>query len=188
MRDVVYSLTTSLDGFVTDPKGSIDWGSPDEEVFRLATDEVRGLGFHLMGRRLYEAMRYWEDEEVAASFGPLELEFAAIWRDLPKVVFSRTLTSVEGNARLATGGLAEEIGRLRAVPGEGDIAVGGATLAKQVATLGLIDEYRVRVAPVLLGGGDPYFARDERRVAVELVESRRVGPTVLYLRHRVVRP
>jgi dihydrofolate reductase len=85
------------------------------------------------------------------------------------VVFSRTLSAVQGSARLASGGLAEEIERLRAEPGEGDIAVGGATLAAVAAALGLIDEYRPRVYPVLVGGGIPYFPQDERRVDVELV-------------------
>ncbi|SEO94617.1 dihydrofolate reductase family protein [Trujillonella endophytica] len=186
MRDVTYSLSATLDGFVKGPDGGFDWSVPDEEVFRLATDEVRRAGVHLMGRRLYEAMLYWEPDRAPA-LGDLELVFADLWRRLPKVVFSTTLTSVEGNARLASGGLAEEIDRLRAEPGEGDIAIGGAALAAQAADLGLIDEYRVRVYPVLVGGGTPYFARNERQVGLELVESRAFDSGVVYLRHRVVR-
>src|SRR6185503_2641141 len=104
---------------------------------------------------------------------------------LPKVVFSTPMSSVEGNARLASGGLAEEIERLRAEPGEGDIAIGGATLAAEVAAAGLIDEYRARVYPVLVGGGIPFFPRHERRVDLELVETRAFGSGVAYLRHRV---
>ena len=112
------------------------------------------------------------------------LEWAAIWKPLPKVVFSATLPAVQGNARLASGGLAKEIERLRADPAEGDIAIGGATLAAEAAALGLIDEYRARVYPVLVGGGIPFFAQRERRVDLELVETRTFSSGVVYLRHR----
>jgi dihydrofolate reductase len=186
MRDVTCSMSMSLDGYIVGPDGGFDWSPPDDEVFRLATDEVRRAGVHLLGRRLYETMLYWENAEQNPSLDELRLEFAALWNALPKVVFSTTLTEVRGNARLASGGLAEEIKRLRAEPGEGDIAIGGATLAADAAALGLIDEYRVRVYPVLVGGGIPFFPQHERRVDLERVESRPVGPKVVYLRHRVV--
>lgn len=187
MRDVTYSMTTTLDGYVIGPDGGIDWGSPDEEVFRLATDEVRGVGVHLMGRRLYETMLYWETIDQSPAHDFATRQFAEIWRALPKVVFSRSLTTVEGNARLATGSLAEEIERLRAEPGDGDIAIGGAALAAQVAELDLIDEYRARVCPVLVGGGVPFFPQAERQVDLELVETRAFDSGVVYLRHRVKR-
>jgi dihydrofolate reductase len=103
------------------------------------------------------------------------------------VVFSTTLSAVEGNARLASGGLAEVIERLRAEPGEGEIAIGGATLAAEAAGLGLIDEYRAMVYPVLVGGGIPYFPQRERRVDLELVEARTFGSRVVYLHYRVAR-
>jgi dihydrofolate reductase len=103
------------------------------------------------------------------------------------VVFSSTLSAVQGNARLATGGLAEEIERLRAGPGEGEIAIGGATLAAEAAALGLIDEYRAMVYPVLVGGGIPYFPQRERRVDLELLETRTFNSSVVYLRYRVAR-
>jgi dihydrofolate reductase len=115
------------------------------------------------------------------------LEWAAIWKPLPKVVFSTTLPAVQGNARLASDGLAEEIERLRAEPAEGDIAIGGATLAAEAAALGLIDEYRARVYPVLVGGGTPFFPQCERRVDLELVETRTFSSRVVYLRYRVAR-
>ncbi|MFE9499731.1 dihydrofolate reductase family protein [Streptomyces collinus] len=187
MRSVTYSMSVSLDGYIVGPDGGFNWSVPDEEVFRLATDEVRQLGVHLLGRRLYETMLYWEtaDEDPAMDFSTRE--FATIWKSLPKVVFSTTLPAVQGNARLASGGLAEEIERLRAEPGEGDIAIGGATLAAEAAAAGLIDEYRARVYPVLVGGGIPFFPRHERRVDLELVETRAFGSGVAYLRHRVAR-
>ncbi|MEW1775402.1 dihydrofolate reductase family protein [Streptomyces sp. NPDC086777] len=187
MRSVTYSLSVSLDGYIVGPDGGIDWTAPDEEVFRLATDEVREAGVHLLGRRLYETMLFWESAGQDPSLGFSTLEFAEVWKRLPKVVFSTTLSEVAGNARLATGGLAEEIRRLRAEPGEGDIAIGGAALAAAAAALDLIDEYRVSVYPVLLGGGIPYFPRHERRVDLELVESRTFGSKVVHLRYRVAR-
>jgi dihydrofolate reductase len=187
MRSVTYSMSVSLDGYIVGPDGSIDWADPNEEVFRLATDEVRGLGVHLLGRRLYETMLYWETADQNPSLDYSTLEFAAIWKALPKVVFSTTLSAVRGNARLASGGLAAEIDRLRAQPGEGDIAIGGATLAAEAAASGLIDEYRARVYPVLVGGGIPFFAQRERRVDLDLVETRTFSSGVVYLRHRVAR-
>jgi dihydrofolate reductase len=103
------------------------------------------------------------------------------------VVFSTTLSTVEGYARLASGGLAEEIERLRAELGEGETAIGGATLAAEAARLGLIDEYRVWIYPVLVGGGIPFFARHEQREDLELVESRTFNSRVVKLRYRVTR-
>jgi dihydrofolate reductase len=187
MRKVTYSMGVSLDGYIVGPDGRFDWSAPDDEVFRAATDEVRHLGVHLLGRSLYETMVYWETAEQQESLGPAELEFAALWKALPKVVFSATLTEVEGNTRLASGTLAEEIERLRAEPEPGEIAIGGATLAVEAAALGLIDEYRLRVFPVLVGGGIPYFARDQRHVDLELVETRSFSCGVVELRYRVSR-
>ena len=187
MRSVTYSMSVSLDGYIVGPDGDFDWTAPDEEVFRLATDEVREVGVHLLGRRLYESMLYWETADQNPSLDYSTLEFAAIWKPLPKVVFSTTLSAVQGNARLASGGLAEEIERLRAEPAEGDIAIGGATLAAEAAALGLIDEYRARVYPVLVGGGISFFPQRGRRVDLELVETRTFSSRVVYLRYRVAR-
>ena len=187
MGKIIASITTSVDGYVAGPEGSFDWMAPDEEVFNLATDEVRKVGVHLLGRRLYETMLYWETADQNPSLDYSTLEFAAIWRALPKVVFSTTLSAVQGNARLASGGLKEEIERLRAEAAEGDIAIGGATLATEAAALGLIDEYRIRVLPVLVGGGRPFFPQREDRVNLELIESRTLNSRVVYLRYRVAR-
>ena len=186
MRSVTYSMSASLDGYIVGPDGGFDWTMPDE-VFRFWIDEIREVGVHLMGRRLYETMLYWETADQDPSLDDAELEWAEIWKPLPKVVFSTTLSAVQGNARLASGGLAEEIGRLRAESEAGDIAIGGATLAAEAAALGLIDEYRARVYPVLVGGGIPFFPRRERRVDLELVETRTFGSSVVYLRYRVTR-
>ncbi len=198
MRSVTYSMSVSLDGYIVGPDGGFDWTVPDEEVFRLATDEVRRAGVHLLGRRLYETMLYWETADRDPSLDDSTrrrvgigirdwIEFAAAWKRLPKVVFSTTLSAVQGHARLASGGPAEEIERLRAEPGEGDIAIGGATLAAEAAAAGLIDEYRARVYPVLVGGGIPFFPQREDRVDLELVETRTFHSGVVYLRYRVAR-
>ena len=187
MRSVTYSMGMSLDGYVVGPDGSFDWAPPDDEVFRSHIDEIRGVGVYLLGRRLYETMLYWETADEDPSLDDAELEWAALWKPLPKVVFSTTLSEVQGNARLASGGLAAEIERLRAEPGEGEIAIGGATLAAQAAALDLIDEYRPMVYPVLVGGGIQFFPRQERRVDLELVETRPFSSRVVYLRYRVAR-
>jgi dihydrofolate reductase len=187
MRSVTYSMGISLDGYIVGPDGGFDWAEPDPDVFRAHLDEIREVGVHLMGRRLYETMLYWETAEQDQSLDDAEVEWAALWKPLPKVVFSTTLSAVEGTARLASGGLVEEIGRLRAEPGEGDIAIGGATLAAAAGALGLIDEYRPMVYPVLVGGGIPYFPQHERRVDLELVESRTFSSRVVSLRYRVAR-
>ncbi|MFJ7181235.1 dihydrofolate reductase family protein [Streptomyces massasporeus] len=187
MRSVTYSMNVSLDGYIVGPDGGFDWTGPDEDVFRFWIDQIRQVDVHLLGRRLYETMLYWETADQDPSLDDAQLEWAALWNPLPKVVFSKTLTSVQGNARLVSGGLAEEIERLRLEPGEGEIALGGATLAAQAAASGLIDEYRALVYPVLVGGGIPFFPRDERRVDLELVETRTFSSGVVHLRHRVAR-
>ena len=187
MRSVTYSMSVSLDGYIVGPDGEFGWSAPDEEVFRFVTGEIRKVGVHLLGRRLYETMLDWETADQDPSLDDLMLEWAAIWKRLPKTVFSTTLSAVQGHARLARGGLAEEIERLRAGPAEGDIAIGGATLAAEAAALGLIDEYRARVYPVLVGGGIPFFPHGGRRVDLELAETRTFSSRVVYLRYRVAR-
>ncbi|WP_268878000.1 dihydrofolate reductase family protein [Arthrobacter cheniae] len=184
---MVYSMSVSLDGYIVGPDGGFGWSVPDAEVFQFALDEVRGVDVHLLGRKLYETMVYWETADQDPTVDDQELEFADIWKRLPKLVFSRTLSAVQGNTRLASGSPAEEIGRLKADPGTGDIAIGGATLAAEVASLGLVDEYRVRVYPVLVGGGIPFFARGEQQVDLELLETRTFTSKVVFLRYRVAR-
>ena len=187
MRSVTYAMGVSLDGYIVGPDGGFDWTAPDPEVFRFWIDEIRQVDVHLLGRRLYETMLYWETAEQEQELDDAELEWVALWNPLPKVVFSTSLSAVQGNARLASGGLVTEIERLRAEPGEGEIAIGGATLAAEAAEAGLIDEFRIMVHPVLVGGGIPYFPRGERRVDLELVETRTFGAKFVYLRYRVAR-
>jgi dihydrofolate reductase len=185
MRKVIYSMGVSLDGFIAGPNGEIDWSAPDEELHRFHNQQTRELGAHFCGRRLYEEMVYWETADQNPSAGEAELEFARIWQNLPKIVFSTTLEKVEGNARLAGGGVAEEVAELREQPGK-DLAVGGAGLASSFTKLGLIDEYRLFVTPVVLGGGTRYFPALDERINLELVETRTFASRVAYLRYRRV--
>ncbi|HEX7300090.1 MAG TPA: dihydrofolate reductase family protein [Solirubrobacteraceae bacterium] len=183
MRKVIYSMGVSLDGFIAGPHGEIDWGAPDEELHRFHNEQTRELGAHLCGRRLYETMVYWETADQDPSAPDFVLEFARIWQDLPKIVFSTTLDSVQGNARLVTDGVAEEVARLKEQPGK-DLAVGGAGLASSLIELGLVDEYRLFISPVVLGAGTPYFPTVEERINLELVETRTFGSRVVYVRYR----
>ena len=160
MPDVIYEMSVSADGYVVGPDGRFDWSMPDEELHRFHNEQVAG-----------------EDPSDIAR------EFAAIWQALPKVAFSRTLDAVEGaNTTLARGDLRAELASLRESV-RGDVAVGGAGLAAEAARLGLIDEYRLFVHPVAVGGGVPFFPRDHR-VDMDLVETRTFGSRVAYLRYR----
>jgi dihydrofolate reductase len=182
MRKVIYSMGVSLDGFIAGPRGEIDWGAPDEELHRFHNEQTRELGAHFCGRRVYETMVYWETADQDPSAADYVLEFARIWQTLPKIVFSATLETVEGNARLATDGVAEEVAKLKEQPGK-DLAVGGAGLAATFIKLGLIDEYRLFVNPVVVGGGTPYFPALEDRIDLELLETRTFGSRVVYVRY-----
>jgi dihydrofolate reductase len=183
MRKLIYSMGVSLDGFIAGPDGEIDWSAPDEELHRFHNEQAREMGAHLYGRRLYEEMTYWETAEENPSAPEYELEFARIWKDTPKIVFSKTLEKVEGNARLVRDGSAEEVARLKEQPGK-DLAVGGAGLASTFMRLGLIDEYRRFISPVVLGGGTPYFPALDERINLELVETRTFGSRVVYVRYQ----
>ena len=178
---MIFSMGVSLDGFIAGPGDDIDWTPPDDELHRFHNEQVAELGAHLLGRKLYETMVYWETADKDPS--DIVREFALIWQALPKVVFSRTLDSVEGaNTTLARGDLRAELTSLQESV-RGDVAVGGAELAGEAARLDLIDEYRLFVHPVAVGGGIPFFPRDHR-VDMELVETRTFSSRVVYLRYR----
>jgi dihydrofolate reductase len=183
MRKLIYSMGVSLDGFIAGPGGEIDWSAPDEELHRLHNQQMREIGAHLCGRRLYEVMAYWETVDENSSAPEHELEFARIWKNTPKIVFSKTLERVEGNARLVRDGVGEEVAKLKGQPGK-DLAVGGASLASTCIKLGLIDEYGLFVSPVVLGGGTPYFPALDEPISLELVETQTFGSRVVYVHYR----
>jgi dihydrofolate reductase len=182
MRKLIYSMSVSLDGFIAGPNGEIDWGAPDEELHRFHNEQTREIGVHLCGRRLYETMVYWETADQQPSLSDYELEFAGIWQELPKLVFSTTLEKVEGNATLVREVVPDDVARLKAQPGE-NMAVGGAGLAASLIKLGLVDEYRLFVSPVILGGGTPFFPALDERTNLELIETRTFGSRVVYVRY-----
>jgi dihydrofolate reductase len=183
MRKLIYSMGVSLDGFIAAPGDDIDWSAPDEELHQFHNEQTRDVGAFLYGRRLYEVMTYWETVDENPAAPQVELEFADIWKAIPKLVFSRTLEKVVGNSRLVRDNAAEEIGRLKDQPGK-HLAVGGAGLASTCMKLDLIDEYRLFVSPVILGGGTRFFSTLDAKINLELVETRTFGSRVVYLRYR----
>jgi dihydrofolate reductase len=188
MRHLIYAMGVSLDGYIAGPNGEGDWAAPDEELHRFHNEQTREIDLHLLGRRLYEVMTYWETAEERNPTSPdYELEFARIWKALPKVVYSQTLEAVEGNTRLSRDDPAEDVRALKAQEG-GPIAVGGATLAATLTAHDLIDEYRLFVSPVVLGGGTPFFPDLDERIELELVETLTFGSRVVYLRYERARP
>jgi dihydrofolate reductase len=183
MRKVIYSMGVSLDGFIEGPNRELDWGTPDEELHRFWNDQMREIGTSLYGRRMYELMAdYWPTADADPSVPEYMAEFARIWRDMPKVVFSTTLEKVDWNSRLVRDNIAEEVMKLKAQPGQ-DMDVGGPTLASTFMRLGLIDEYRLVLHPVVLGGGTPFFPALDNTINVRLVETRTFNSGVVYLRY-----
>jgi dihydrofolate reductase len=176
-------MGVSLDGFIAGPDGSFDWSGPDEELHRFHNERVRALGGHLLGRRLYETMTYWETAHEDPAATDYSLEFAEIWKALPKVVFSHTLDEVVGSdTRLSRRGIAEEVAELQERTGK-DVAVGGAELAAEAIRLGLVNDFQLFVYPVIVGGGKPFFPPVEEPVRLELVETRTFSSRVAYLRY-----
>jgi dihydrofolate reductase len=188
MGALIYSMGVSLDGHVAGPSGEIDWSAPDEELHRFHNRETRELGMHFLGRRLYEVMLFWETADEDPSAPEHIVEFARVWKAMPKVVFSTTLDEVQGNARLATGTPAEEVARWREESGNEPAAVGGASLASTFIKDGLVDEFHLFVSPVVLGGGTRYFPSLDERLDLELVETRAFGQNVLFQRYRLKPP
>jgi dihydrofolate reductase len=186
MGRLIYSMSVSLDGYIAGPDGDFDWGAPSPELHSFHNERVRELSVHLLGRRLYETMTYWETvDELDASVPAHVVEFARIWKQLPKIVYSNTLTSVEGKTRLSHEDPVEEVRRLTLEGGE-DLAVGGATLAAGLIQAGLVDQYDLFVCPVIVGGGTPFFPSLETPIELELVESRTFSSRVVFQRYRQV--
>jgi dihydrofolate reductase len=178
---LIYSMGVSVDGFIADREGAFGWTIPNEEQFRFHITQTREIGGFLSGRRLYETMLVWEtdpsmrDDELGAAF-------ADVWCAIPKVVFSHTLDSVQGNARLAEASLAEEVAAALDAT-EQDVAIGGAGLAAQAIELGLVDELRMFRNPVVVGGGTRFLPPVTDDIALELIETRTFGSRVIYERY-----
>jgi dihydrofolate reductase len=182
---LIYSMSVSVDGFIADREGAFGWTAPDEELFRFHTAEVGKLGGCLLGRRLYETMLVWETDPSLRE-DELGAAFADVWCALPKVVFSRTLDGVRGNARLAEASLAEEAAAALEATDE-DVEIGGAGLAAQAIELGLVDELRMFRYPVVVGGGTPFLPPVTDDIALDLIETRTFNSRVIYECYRRVR-
>jgi dihydrofolate reductase len=182
---LIYSMSVSVDGFIADRDGGFDWTAPDDELFRFHLAEVGGLGAYLLGRRLYETMLVWETDPSLRSDEDREA-FADAWQALPKVVFSRTLDRVEGNARLAEASVAEEVAAALAATDK-PVSIGGAALAAEAIELGLVDELRAFRCPVAVGGGTPFLPPVADQIALDLVETQAFASHVIYERYRRAR-
>jgi dihydrofolate reductase len=177
---LIYSMGVSVDGFIADREGGFDWTVPSEEQFGFHLAQVRELGGYLLGRRLYQTMLVWETDPSLRD-NELGAAFAYVWRALPKVVFSRTLHGVQGNARLAEAPLAEEVAAVLDATDK-DVAIGGAGLARAAIELGLVDELRMFRHPVVVGGGTPFLPPVTDDIPLELIETRTFGARVIFER------
>src|SRR4051812_14154546 len=178
---LIYSMSVSVDGFIADREGEFEWTVPSDELFGFHLAQVRDLGGYLLGRRLYEKMLVWETDSSLRDT-ELRAAFADVWCAIPKIVFSRTLDSVQGNARLAETSVAEEAAAaLNAT--DKDVSIGGAGLAASAIQLGLVDELRTFRSPVVVGGGTPFLPPVTEDVPLRLIETRMFGSRVIYERY-----
>jgi dihydrofolate reductase len=182
-RRLAYGMNVSLDGYVAAPGDDLGWSAPSDELFQWWSDRVGATGLALYGRRLWDTMSsHWPTADQQPGVTPAHVEFARRWRDMPKVVFSSTTTTVDWNARLFTGDAVTEIARLKAEDGPA-MDVAGATIAASAMRAGLIDEYAVVTHPVLVGGGKPFFTALDNWVNLDLVETRVFPDGVLLTRY-----
>ena len=183
MAKLLYSAIASLDGYIADEHSTFDWAAPDEEVHRFVNDLERPVGTYLYGRRMYEVMRAWERPEAFADQSPVMLDFAAIWQAADKVVYSRTLETAEtARTRIERDFDPEAVRRLKASAGH-DLTVGGPHLAAEALTAGLVDQVHLFLAPIIVGGGNRALP-DHVRLPLELLDERRFGGGMVFLRYR----
>jgi dihydrofolate reductase len=187
MRKIILMMSMSLDGFIEGAGRQIDWHMVDEELHRHFNQHLAGMGAFLSGRVTHELMAaFWPTADADPESTPMMVEFARIWRDMPKVVYSRTLPRADWNTTIARDVVPSEVRALKAQPG-GDLALGGADLAAAFMEHDLVDEYRIYVHPVLIGRGKPLFGPSDRRATLHLVESRAFGNGVVLLRYQPAR-
>lgn len=184
MAKLIYSMLTSLDGYIVDREGNFDWAAPDDEVHQYVNDLEGSIGTYLYGRRIYEVMCFWEaaDRNDAAMSAP-EREFTDIWHGVDKIVYSTTLDSVStARTTLERNFDADVVRQLKATAGH-NLAIAGPTLAAQAIKAGLVDEYHLYVAPIVVGGGTR-FLPDDVRVDLELLDSRHFGNGMVHMHYR----
>jgi dihydrofolate reductase len=183
MAKLIYVANVSLDGYIEDAHGRFDWTEPNDEVFTFITDLVRPVGTYLYGRSLYETMAVWETDPTLAAQSELSADFANVWQTADKIAYSTTLHAVSTvNTRLERRFDPDAVRDMK-TSAASDFTVGGATLAAHAFDAGLVDECQLLVYPVLVGGGKAAFPSDAR-VQLELLEERRFGNGVVYVRYR----
>jgi len=184
MRKIILMMSVSVDGFIQGPNRELDWHMVDDELHSHFNEVLSAMGAFLSGRVTYELMAgFWPTADTdPSSTGPV-VEFARIWRDMPKIVFSRTLERADWNTTVVRDLVAEEIQELKAQPG-GDLALGGADLAAAFMRHDLIDEYRIYVHPIVIGQGKPLFQPSDARINLRLAETRTFGNGVVLLRYQ----
>lgn len=188
MRKVTLGMSVSLDGYVETADGDISWGNPSRDLMGHMIEEERTNDTHLYGRRLYELMAaYWPTADQQPGASDQVIAYARLWRERRNVVFSRTLSQVSGNAELFHGDLVTWVAEQKSLPGK-NLNLGGADLAASFMAHNLIDEYRVYIRPIILGGGKPLFPRDGTRIDLELVGTQRFDGGVVLLRLAPRRP
>jgi dihydrofolate reductase len=184
MRKIVLSMSVSLDGFIEGPDRQIDWHMVDDELHSHFNEQLRVMGAFLSGRVTHELMAgFWPTADADPSSTRPMVEFAGIWRDMPKIVFSRTLERADWNTTIMREVVVEEIMALKAQPG-GDLALGGADLVAAFMQHDLIDEYRLYIHPVLIGRGKPLFPASDAKTNLRLAETRAFGNGVVLLRYQ----
>lgn len=183
MRKVIFSTSVSLDGFIEGPNRDLDWAIVDEELHRHFNDQARAKSAFMYGRRTYEVMvDYWPTADTDPTMPDYMVEFARIWKSMPKIVFSKTLEQVEKSHRLVRENVVEEVTKLKEQPGK-DLALGGADIASTLMRHGLIDEYQIYVQPIVLGSGTPLFKSLDAPLDLRLVETRTFGSGVVLLHY-----
>ena len=184
MAKLIYTAISSLDGYVADAEGNFDWSAPDEEVHRFVNALERPIGTYLLGRRMYEVLRYWETAPTGNDELSAGQEYAKIWQTADKIVYSTSLDRVStGKTRIEREFEPEAIKHLKTTA-TSDLSVGGPTLAAQALKLGLVDECHLFLSPVVVGGGNPALP-DNVRLGLELLDERRFGNGVVHLHYRV---
>jgi dihydrofolate reductase len=182
MAKLIYSAITSLDGYIADEDGNFDWAAPDAEVHSFINDLERPAGTYLYGRRMYETMVYWETADTLPDQRPAAQDFAQIWQGADKIVYSRTLDAPSSaNTRIERDFDPDAVRRMKG-SGERDIGVGGSEVAAQAIRAELVDECRLFLAPVVVGGGKKALP-DAVRWKLELLDERRFAAGFVYLRY-----
>ncbi|MEX0647943.1 MAG: dihydrofolate reductase family protein [Balneolaceae bacterium] len=185
MRKIIYAQLVSLDGFIEGPDGKIDWTEPGEELHRHFNELEKNTDINFYGRRLSEVMDFWLTADKNQDLKEYEREYARLWQETERIVFSKTLDKVEGKAEIRREVDPEEINKLKNQPGK-DMAVGGAGLASVFIKHGLVDEFQLYIHPVIVGGGKPMLPKMEQKINLDLVEIREFSCGVIMLKYQII--